>query len=364
MILLLDLDGTLIDDRGYRAAIDATISRYSRAHGLPDWPPTDEEVGVLHAHGFSNEWDSVAFLLGAVHVETARAAGDGRPPRRPDYQAWTRRTAGRAGLPNERAREALLDQAPPGQRETIHALLDHVTDVRRSEVTRTFAEHILGSRAFSRHYGLPAALNCESFLETRDQPLIDEAGRRAIRACRSCIYTARPSLAPDGAPPVHPPEAEIGLALLGLQDLPLMALGQMQWLADQHGERVYDLTKPAPAQAAAAMLAACGVPAGEALPAAYALCREARLPDAFRRLDGQRVRVVEDNAGGVRACLAAAGLLASHGVRIEARGLGVAASAAKRDALARVCERVFEDARGALASIADDTRATGAGQSA
>ncbi len=352
MILLLDLDGTLIDDRGYRAAIDATIVHYSLRHGLPAWPPTDDEVSVLHAHGFSNEWDSVAFLLGAAHLEVARAAEDGRAPQRPDYQAWTRQTAGQPGLPNERARDALLRQAPPTQRETIHALLDHVTDARRSEVTRTFAEHILGSRAFTRHYGLPAQLDCESFLETRDQPLIDGAGRRAIRAHQACIYTARPSLAPAGAPPAHPPEAEIGLALLELQDLPLIALGQMQWLADRHDERVYDLAKPAPAQAAAALLAACGVPATEALLAAYALCRGARLPDVFRRLDGQSARVVEDNAGGVRACRAAADLLAEHGVRIDARGLGVAASPAKRAALAPVCERVFDDANSALASIA------------
>lgn len=350
MILLLDMDGTLIDDRGYRAAIDATITRFCQQHRLPVFTPSDDDVAMLHAHGFSNEWDSVAFLAGIICAETHRA-GKGQPDR-PDYQMWTRRTAGRPGLPNERARDALLEHGPAGLSGLFHELLDHVTDVQRSELTRTFAEFILGSELFAGHYGLPAALNTPSFLATLDRPLIDEAGLDIIRAHASCIYTARPSLAPDGHPPVHPPEAEIGLELLGLDDLPLIALGQIQWIADQHSERVYDLTKPAPVQALAAMLASQGVEPLLSLRAAYHLWKHGTGQGGFECLNGQDVFVAEDNAGGVRACHEAARLLGRHGIETRVHGLGIATAAAKREALATVCEGVYASVNDALADCA------------
>ncbi len=347
MILLLDMDGTLIDDRGYRAAIDATITRFCQQHRLPVFTPSDDDVAVLHAHGFSNEWDSVAFLAGVIYAESYRA-GEGRPER-PDYQMWTRRTAGRPGLPNERARDVLLEHGPADLSGLFCELLNHVTDVQRSELTRTFAEFILGSELFASHYGLSASLNTPSFLATLDRPLIDGTSLDIIREHASCIYTARPSLAPDGHPPVHPPEAEIGLELLGLDDLPLIALGQIQWIADQHGERVYDLTKPAPVQALAAMLASQGVEPLLSLRAAYHLWKHADGQAGFECLNGQDVFVAEDNAGGVRACHEAARLLRQHGIETRVHGLGVAVATAKREALAAVCEGVYDSVNHALA---------------
>ncbi|MCS7061178.1 MAG: hypothetical protein RMN25_08415 [Anaerolineae bacterium] len=354
MILLLDMDGTLIDDRGYRAAIDATITHYCQEHGLPVFTPSDEDIAVLHAHGFSNEWDSVAFMVGVIYTETHRA-GNNRP-RRPDYQLWARRTAGRAGLPNERARDVLLEHGPRELHSLFHELLDCVTDIHRAELTRLFAEFILGSQEFTAHYGLPARLNTESLLATLDHPLVDETGIAVIHAHASCIYTARPSLAPDGHPAVHPPEAEIGLELLGLKHLPLIALGQIQWLADQHGEHVYDLTKPAPVQALAAMLASQGVEPLVCLQAAYQLWKYRRSQTVFERLHGQDVFVIEDNAGGVRAGHAAADLLRQHGVETRVRGIGIASLQAsnrpKREALAAVCEAVYANVNDALRAIA------------
>ena len=350
MILLLDMDGTLIDDRGYRAAIDATITQYCQRHQLPVFTPSDEDIAVLHAHGFSNEWDSVAFMIGVIYTETHRA-GPHRP-NPPDYQMWTRRTSGRPGLPNERARDALLEFGPAALGELVHELLDHVTNIHRSEVTRIFAEYILGSDQFASHYDLPATLNTTSFLATLDRPLVDLEGIDIIRRHESCIYTARPSLAPNGHPRVHPPEAEIGLELLRLDDLPLIALGQIQWIADQHGERVYELTKPAPVQALAAMLASQRVEPLAALRSAYRLWKQADNHADFACLRGQQVFVAEDNAGGVRACQTAAGLLGRFGIETRVHGLGIATAPAKREALAAVCEGVFSNVNDALRTVA------------
>jgi phosphoglycolate phosphatase-like HAD superfamily hydrolase len=358
MLLLLDLDGTLIDDRAYRAAIDATVQRYAEQHGLPVYLPTDADVAVLHAHGFSNEWDSVAFLVGILYDARARQLQE-----RPSYQAWTRKTAQYQGLPNERARDALLREAPAALHATLYALLDHVTDVEHTPTTRLFAETILGSDLFTQHYGLPPALNTPSLLEALDEPLLQPAGHDIIVTHRSCIFTARPSLPPghrfaNGSgnsealiPPVHPPEAEIGLKLLRLEHLPMIALGHVQWLADQHRERVYDLTKPGPVQALAAMLAACGIEEQQALRAAYRLWKHGVYDPLYQGLHNQHVYVFEDNAGGVRACHTAASLLGTQGIQVTIHGMGIAVAEAKRMALLPVCDAVYPSVNEALADV-------------
>jgi hypothetical protein len=356
MLVLLDLDGTLINDRGYRAAIDATVLLYAQQHDLPQHAPSDDDVHLLHAHGYSNEWDSVAFLAGILHHAKQRNIAT-----RPDYQWWIRQTAGLAGLPNERACDVLLRESPESLHPLIHALLDNVTDVENTPTTRLFAEMILGSDLFSEHYALRASLKVASLLETLDEPLINIEDRALILARRSCIFTARPSLPPGHRLPtsmdaelsdaVHPPEAEIGLKLLGLEHLPMIALGHVQWLADIHNERVYDLTKPAPVQALAAMLTASGINEHLALHCAYALWKSNTFTPEYQRLHGEQVYVFEDNAAGVRACHDAAGLLKTHRVTVNVHGMGVARAEAKRQALAPWCDHVFDKTSDALAKL-------------
>jgi hypothetical protein len=365
MQLLLDLDGTLIHDRGYRAAIDATVIHYCEQNGLTAYPPSDEDVHVLHAHGYSNEWDSVAFLVGILHC--SQITGE---TGRPDFQMWTRKTAGVPGLPNERAREVLLRESRPELHPRMHALLDYVTDVPNAVTTRMFAEMILGSDLFSQHYGLPPALHTHSLLEQLDEPLIDQRSHDIIVGHQACVFTARPSLPPGyrfqkaardngyspDYQPVHPPEAEIGLRLLHLEHLPMIALGHVQWLADMHGERVYDLTKPGPVQALAAMLAARGLDEHEALTGGYELWKHNRYSETFSLLEGEDVYVFEDNAGGVRACHAAAALLKTYDVNVSVHGMGIGTAEAKRKALVPVCERLFGNVNEALAAVGTEKR--------
>jgi hypothetical protein len=358
MLILLDLDGTLIHDHGYRAAIDATIIRYARQNDLPVYPPSDDDVYLLHAYGFSNEWDTVAFIAGILH----QSHGVGQTER-PDYQAWTQKTTDFSGLPNERAREALLRDSKEIIHPLIHSLLDDVTDVEHAVTTRLFAEIILGSQLFAQHYGLKPALNSTSLLETLDEPLINAHSRDIILARHACVFTARPSLPPghglakrtvrSDAVPVHPPEAEIGLQLLHLEHLPMIALGHVQWLADQHSERVYDLTKPSPVQALAAFLAAKGIDERASLNAAYRLWKSNELGTEFQAINGEDIYILEDNAAGVRACHTAAGLLQQFGIKVKIHGIGIAKAAAKRNALAPVCDVIFDDVNDALAYLED-----------
>jgi hypothetical protein len=350
-LLLLDVDGTLIEDRGYRHALVAAAQHICQKRSLPTWAPTDHEINVLHACGYSNEWDSVPFTVGINLL-----AGDSGSGARPDFSAWAVKTKDFAGLPNERARDALLCEAPTALHGDLHALLDDVRDPRASETTRLLYTFVLGSALFEQHYEMRAEVATPSLLETLDVPMIDDRTRDIILNSRAAIYTARPSLPPQGKPGLYQtPEAEIAARQLKLEGIPVMGLGPMQWLVDQFGGGMWDYAKPAPVQPIAAMLAATGMPISEAALAAQEFLAVGAL-EALRPLHGATVMVFEDNVGGVRAAQKAAALLAERGVHVRVIGYGIAKDEAKRAALADVCEQVFDDVNTALGSLRSDTR--------
>ena len=180
-----------------------------------------------------------------------------------------------------------------------------------------------------------------------------DGSREVINAHAPVIYTARPSLPPEGQAGLYQtPEAEIAMAQLQLdpQRVPVMGLGPMQWLVDRCGGGMWDYAKPALVQPIAALLAATGMPVMAATLTARA-CVFEEAADALRSLDGATAVVFEDNAGGVRAAKQAAVLLAQRDVRVNVIGYGIAKDEAKRAALGAVCDALFEDVNAALRAI-------------
>jgi len=346
-VLLLDIDGTLIDDRGYRQAQVEAARHVCISWGLPTYTPDEQEINVLHACGYSNEWDSTAFNVGINLVEAARGNRN-----RPDFAAWARRTTAFPGRPHERARALLLSESPPHLHADIHRLLDNVSDPRVSPTTRLLYLFVLGSRRFEEHFGLEAELESPSLLETMDVPIPDAQTRQIIRAHPASAYTSRPSLPPDDSRPglYQTPESEIALAQLEMSELPLVGLGAMKWLADVKGGNTWDYVKPAPVQAITAMLCAIGAPLPDAALAAHAFAT-AGDHEPVRMLNGRQVIIIEDNAGGVRGGLRAAAMLSDAGVRVRVTGIGVSRDQAKRAALAEVCDAIFDDVNAALAAL-------------
>jgi hypothetical protein len=348
-ILLLDVDGTLIHDRGYRHAQVAAAQHVCRRRNLPAHAPNDHEINVLHACGFSNEWDSVPFNVG-INLLMAERGDDAQP----DFAEWAMKTKDFAGLPNERARDALKREAPASIHTAFHALLDEVKDPHTSETTRLLYNFVLGSPRFEQHYGVPAEVETQSMLEMMDVPLIDEHSREVIYAHASAIYTARPSLPPEGKAGLYQtPEAEIAMVQLHLdpERIPVMGLGPMQWLVDRCGGGMWDYAKPAPVQPIAAMLAANGMPVKDATLMAYEAVSGVGLLQGVRLLDNATVIVFEDNAGGVRAARQASQLLAQHDVHVNVIGYGIAKDDAKRAVLGAVCDALFDHVNAALRSM-------------
>lgn len=399
-IILFDVDGVLVEDRGYRSSLAATVNYYSRMIGQGDCAPTLAAIEVFHAHGFTNEWDICAFAVGALLLSRLQAqpgialeagaldevlsqfAEDA--PASIDYEPWIRAAGDRTGHPSERAlavlNEALAKLRLPedtlaAATATLDELLKDPYDFPNAPVTQVFQEFTLGSALFEEVYRIRPRFDAGSFLFQEDRSALDPAARSALldlvaeTGSRVCIYTARPSLPPadvvtwSGGPPRLPvgysPEAELALQLFDLGNFPLIAMGRMLWLADRVGAKVEYLTKPAPVQALAAIIAAVTRRESESLQAAYRMVSEGEAMLALTGLPGEAIDVwvVEDAPLGVHAAAGAIDLLRKNGIDVRFHGVGVSAGGPKSDALANLCETLAPTVNEAITYLADRIRA-------
>jgi len=399
-ILLFDVDGVLIDDRGYRAGVVATINHFAALMGCGNCAPSVAHIEAFHAHGYTNEWDICPLAIGALVLSALRAQPDFELAPAPleaflaqfrsisvapiDYAAWVAATRDRPGHPAARALAMLneaLAQLPVAEatRAAVAAALAELLrdpyDFPQAKITQVFQEYVLGSSLFEEVYRLRPRFDAPSFLYDEDRAALSASARTtlldlvAAGAASVCVYTARPSLPPsdivnwlaDGAhaPLGFSPEAELALQRIELGEVPLIAMGRMQWLAEQVGTKVEYLTKPAPVQALAAILAAVSRREAEALRAAYRLLSEGELSGALTQLVGRslEVWVVEDATLGVHAALGAIDLLRKHAIDVRLRAVGVSNPGPKADALLSVCEVVLPSVNAAIAYVADCIRA-------
>jgi hypothetical protein len=356
-LFLFDVDGVLVDARGYLKALQDTVSHFSRRMGLGELPPAEEEVRVFEANGIASEWDSGSICVGALLVERLRQeplslpphwpealallAANPRPLSRPDYAALARTVGARLedGVgPAEVARQVLgemaletsgLEPILPAVEALLKDLLGNARDPLRGPVTRVFQELVVGSGSAERDDDSADSL---PYLELYDRPLLAPQVLERLRASAErvmpALYTLRPSLPPveiDSRPPFYSPEAELARSLVGADAWPLIGLGRMEWLARRSGEKLEQLIKPSPVQALAAIGAAWSGQETTSLEAALALHRDGGLVPPLADLPQTTVHVFEDSPGGLRAVVRAVGLLREAGLGVEERLFGVAA---------------------------------------
>ncbi len=345
-LFLFDVDGVMVEARGYLKALQDTVAHFSRQMGLGDHPPTEEEVRTFEANGLTNEWDSGAMCVAALLLERlCREPSLSLPPRwpdglsmlaahphpisHPDYAALAREVGerlsvkdpeGEEGVSPARAASLVLwsrAQVIPGLGHSKSAvavllgtLLSHTHDFYRAPVTRHFQHLVLGSRGVAETYGVSPDFEGFSYLRQYDRPLLSPTTCAQLQESvasgrvRAALYTARPSLPPveaDGPATGYPPEAEMARSLVGLEEWPLIGLGRMRWLAWQTGEDVERLVKPSPVQALAAIGAAWSGQEVAALEAALALHGDGELRPLLADLGPVTLDVFEDTIGGLKA---------------------------------------------------------------
>jgi hypothetical protein len=408
-VLLLDVDGVLIEDGGYSAALIKTLAYFNRLMGAGPIVFAEPDRARFQARGYVNEWDLCPLCAGILIVETLARQPDLALTPAPfedflrQFRAvpvpqlaevatpYLEQIDQVQGKPVERARDVLLNAlAQLGlQGDTraaaaalLCAMFASTHDIAHAPVTQIFQEHVIGSQLYAESYHLPPRFSEPSVLATEDRALISAASqqklaewRRADRV-RLCVYTARPSLPPVDDPDRvshigYSPEAELGMQLLKM-DYPLIATGRVQWLADKVGVPFESVTKPAPVQALAAIGAALTGEEANSLLAAHALMSRGELigplaalrpatwaaaslneqsPDGPTDRSGLHVWIVEDGILGLQATHGAIELLRRSGLPVHAHAIGIAAGGPKVDALAPLSEIVLPDVNRALAYI-------------
>jgi phosphoglycolate phosphatase-like HAD superfamily hydrolase len=392
-LLLFDVDGVLVEDRGYRAAVIATVNYFSRHMGVNDTHLTPASIDLFHAHGFVNEWDSTPFILGVLLIEAVKAAHTanlrsvvledflpqikaiGVPSLQPHFDRYVAQADQVTGRPSQRALQVLLnnlnsiDLSCPTReavQSALHQLFDNPYDFFNAHVTQVFQEYIIGSKSYAEVYQLPPRFALPSLLLSEDRPLLMPEYKQRLDAwqnsgvAKTCVYTARPSQAPIEHPNGHAksigfsPEAELAIDLVGMHDYPLIASGQMMWLAQQVQQPIESMTKPAPIQALAAIGAAISHDQIAALRAAHALLWNGELIKPLDELKNQSttVWVVEDAMLGLQSARGAIDLLRQHSIDIQLHAIGIANGGPKAAVLQSMCEVVLPDVNVAIDYIA------------
>ncbi len=342
-VILLDIDSVLIRPGGYRAAVRSTLNYVLKEMGLPPQPWDDALLSDLEARGITSEWDMTALLLGALLDDLVGTHPDlrGVPASLEAAIPWVRRHVDGASAPGAavppftwRAGETPSDAAlrlgmfPHLPEDLRGDLLGFTRDVSRAYLTRLFQNFTLGSVHFRRTYGQSPLVESESLLERHDQPLIPPAVRRTLREAwhrndvRLCAFTARPTLPPRGVSTTllgYPPEAELALQRVEMDDLPLIGYGKLNYIGVRYGLKGETLLKPSAVQALAAIGAALH---GDELRALEDAIRWQRTGE-WQAPQPLHVHVVEDTSGGVRSVQAAVQALQSTGQQVQAHLWGL-----------------------------------------
>lgn len=343
-IILLDVDGVLVQPGGYRAALRATVRWFVGGYHIEE-----DLLTELEKRGISSEWDMAPLIIASCwDFVLARQP----MPDLPDDVSAAAKTFQRqcaVELPKQTAIpnfDLVVGQYPA--ETAFHAecfrnipegllknLLTESRNVHKSETMRTFQHFTLGSKRFEEVYQLPAEFEAESFLLTEDKSNVNGGIVERLRHPnnRLAAFTARPSHPPRGveASVGYAPEAELALGLVGMADIPLMAFGKLEYIAAQHGLDPATLVKPAPFQALAGMLAAWTADELSALQAAYDWHAAGKLNNLFSELPRSfEVAVVEDTLGGIRSARAAGYVLQNGGYDVRVRAFGLTSGSAAK----------------------------------
>lgn len=369
-ILIFDMDGVLLESKGYHRALQETMRLVSLSLGFEEFILSNDAISRFEALGISSEFQSSALCMALMMIEAQKRG------MRPSY-------SDRVRLQTENLQKFALDPAKlfafiaaqpieiPAMNRSLIAieqvaqnigvdpglvtnLVRECESLSHSLTFNIFQELVLGSTVFEQTYGKASQLGQGSYLSKFDRSFIDAGLRSKISNWfkqpehGAAIMTNRPSDTILGFPGT--PEAELGAKLIGLDFLSNIGLGEMIWLANHNGEDVWTLLKPASQHALSAILAASGMPVQKALLEAHQIASGQSDLD-LSHLDGSSVYVFEDTPAGMVAVDNAKNVLMTRNVNIQVQKAGIANDSIKAEALEAQGARVFDSVGAAIDNL-------------
>jgi hypothetical protein len=375
-ILLFDMDGVLLESRGYHLALQETIRRIAAALGFRDGTIPVDAIAAFEAGGITSEWDEAAVATAALlkaawseepdlelPTSLANSPSYSKQSRAlPDFESVAKTLATPELIelhPLERAARLFLNTGRhnPNQERILKDLILGARLAEDSLTHRTFQELVLGSAEFESTYGLAAELHCDSYLLKYDRSNLSTDESAALRnwmnspGQTAAVITSRPSSPPEGV--FSTPEAELGTKLVGLDGIPILGWGGMCWLGLQRLTNPQSFLKPSPVHALAAIRRATGESQENALTAAADLVDKKNNADWFQ-FNKAEVYIFEDTPGGVKSLLCAQAVLSEVGISIQACTCGITTHLVKSQALVDNGARVFPSLGQALQTVLFD----------
>ncbi len=389
-VLLFDIDGVLVKPLGYRQGVRTVLKEFAGSWGFSGRLAGEEEIALLEAQQITSEWDQIPICLACLLeeglakcvVKPADFSLDEVPPRlfqdlpasNPvDYRGKILEIG---SLPRDHA--VLSDQLLRNEAifpnlfayRAYQDLFANTRDVQRSLVTRRFQLVELGSQVFTEIYHIRADFETQGLLVTSDIRLIPEDWTAALLRRRKmgeifmAAISARPSRPDDlrgDEEHNYSPEAELGLRVAGLSEIPCIGFGELTWMAEKVHTEADNLLKPNRIHALAGIAAALGSDSLAAMQAAYQL-DQARSGEDLESLNAKgigpvEVHIFEDTPVGVLAVKSAVAHLNSLGIPAVCHAWGVTENIDKRAALAAVGAQVHSSIQEALYAAIGENQA-------
>ncbi len=296
-VLLLDIDGVLVDPVGYRKAVFDTLGKFFRENGIPNVVVLEEEIAAFESQGITSEWDMIP-----LYIITWLESNSQKHPNQRNVTNWQdlieilginkekhvsnlelilhshkffmRGSSPTRAFLNVFANQSLSCKYFPSliaQKWVQQELLSGGTDSSSFKLLSEYQKKIQTKEIVEKDGEWQELAGDDSYLLIHDEPLIDS---RKVNFLRELMVsdnvilstmTARPSYILEKDRDQHEianiyPEAEISLKKTGLKFLPLAGFGQIQLLCASSQLTVDEIIKPSLYHAFLAFCQALSIP--------------------------------------------------------------------------------------------------------
>ncbi len=363
--MLFDMDGVLIRSRGYYFSLQSMIKLLGRNLGLENTELGMNEILKLEAIGVFHIWDHLIFFSSLLMLHTWKANPKAKIPKllvsapsrmcdiqKIDFMEYTQALKSDHVYSSTDIRDFILahgNHLNSNQISYLDFILDSSREIYRSPVLPLMQEFILGSQLFQQTYDLDSQLSLKSYPQQYDKPVLSEDNFNLLQKWlkskdhHGAILTSRPNLPPD-KDFFGTPEAEIGLKIIGLENLLIIGAGSLDWLADKDQTPRRGYNKPNPVHALAAMQAAIGQTIEFSLTTAVKLINQEhilQIKDEWQNLNHARIYVFEDSTGGLISAQKAGQLLVDIGIPNKMHLIGIGEQSDKVRSLLTISDQVY-----------------------
>ena len=360
------MDGVLLYPEGYYCALQISVDLVGRNLGIAKPQLSRKHISTFEAAGITHVWDLMVIFTAFNLIQIWEFDPNVRVPLNINPDPTKFAIEGGTNFSNfiqkidlnglqpltftEAILAGLETQLNSEQIDYLKLILSSCQDLTTSPVLPILQEFILGSLEFSQTYNCASQLNTESIPQKYNQAALTSANLDKLIAWlkfnhhQAAIFTNRPSKPPDGILRMFStPEAELGAASIGLQQLPIIGAGSLVWLAEQKSQPAQAYIKPNPVHALAALQAAIGKPIPMALNLANDLANGSGDIAEWVPIKDSKIMAFEDSAGGLVSAKKAVQILDQNNIYTDLQLIGVSDQPTKVKPLAQIADQVITD---------------------